>query len=90
MITYSTTELADLTGATFRQIDYWAHRGLIRDVTGAAGAGNHRRWTRTDVERIRRVMERLDWGLTLDAAWRAEDPGPVPPPARVDAGLNRG
>ena len=44
-VTVTTPELMDIVGCTFRQIDYWARRGLV-PVAGPAqpGSGSSRRY----------------------------------------------
>lgn len=45
--TYSTVQVCRLTGATYRQLDYWCRTGKIpgQPVGSAIGSGNRRRWT---------------------------------------------
>lgn len=77
---FSTDDVADLTGATFRQLDYWRRHGWLTPTHDSKGSGYWVRYTTADVERVRRAVERIAWGLTPAAAWRTEDPGPCPPP----------
>lgn len=43
--TLSAVELAQRTGATYRQIDYWTRRGLLGPVQGSGrGSGHYRRF----------------------------------------------
>ena len=57
--TFSTPDVARLTGATFRQIDYWSRKGYIVPVVAAAGSGSRRRWGADEVQRIKGVMTSL-------------------------------
>lgn len=41
----STMDVVDLSGATYRQIDYWARQGVLYPAIGANGSGSHRRYT---------------------------------------------
>jgi DNA-binding transcriptional MerR regulator len=53
---YSSLEVCRLTGVTYRQLDYWTRIGLIRpSFAQAHGSGTQRRWSPTDIARIRRI-----------------------------------
>lgn len=58
-MTYSTTEVCRLTGATYRQLDYWARTGRIPGQPSGSviGSGNRRRWTQADVDEVRLWLE---------------------------------
>jgi hypothetical protein len=45
----TTHEVAAETGATFRQLNYWARRGWIPDMPPDLGSGNVRRWGPTAI-----------------------------------------
>jgi DNA-binding transcriptional MerR regulator len=51
---FSTAEVARLTGLTARQLDWWDRRGFLSpSVSGAAGYGSKRRYSFTDLVRLR-------------------------------------
>jgi DNA-binding transcriptional MerR regulator len=51
---FSTAEVARLTGLTPRQLDWWDRRGFLRpSVTAASGYGTRRRYSFTDVVKLR-------------------------------------
>jgi DNA-binding transcriptional MerR regulator len=54
MTTYSTPEVCELTGATYRQVDYFARKGLIpgQPAGHGTGSGHRRRWNAAQVERV--------------------------------------
>lgn len=55
-VSYSSADVCALTGATYRQLDYWCRVGLVApSVTAAAGYGSRRRWSSSDVDAVRRV-----------------------------------
>lgn len=64
--TYSSVEVVELTGCTYRQIDYWARTGRLRET--ATGTGSHRRFTAHDVQLARYLKALLDYGLELERA----------------------
>ncbi len=55
---FSTTRVAELTGATARQIDYWARTGLLRpSAKDATGHGSRRSYTFTDLVAVQTVVK---------------------------------
>ena len=52
---YSTSDVARMIGATYRQVDHWARKGYIPGQAAGAGtgSGHYRRWTQADVEAAR-------------------------------------
>ena len=57
------------TGATYRQLDYWAHRGYASpSLQTANGSGTQREYSREDVAFIGRLVAGLHAGLTMQAA----------------------
>ena len=64
-----TEELAERTGATYRQVDHWARRGYLR--VNSRGHGVLRHWSDEEI-RVATVMARLvAAGLTPAAAHTA-------------------
>jgi DNA-binding transcriptional MerR regulator len=81
---YTSREVVELTGITTRQLDYWHHQGLIKPKTLSGRpsySGERLIWTWGDVQYIRQIKARLDFGFSFDAAFRVADPSTVPPPA---------
>lgn len=53
----STRDVSDLTGATYRQVDYWARQGwLTPSVEECRGSGTARRWSDQDVQDVRLLL----------------------------------
>ena len=76
--TATTAEVCQMTGATYRQLDYWTRNGLISpSVQSALGSGAVRLWAVSDVDKIATVVARINWGMTVEAAFRTDDP-PLP------------
>lgn len=70
-MTYSTVEVAKLTGATYRQLDYWCRTGRIagQPPGRATGSGQRRKWSEADVERARLLLRASVFAnSTLDSA----------------------
>lgn len=42
---YSTVDVVELTGATYRQLDYWSRTGTLVAAVEARGSGTQRRYT---------------------------------------------
>jgi hypothetical protein len=66
---YSTVQLCDLTGATFRQIDYWTRTNRLNPTIPAIGSGSQRRYGANDVRLTYAVVQLLEHGFTLDQAF---------------------
>jgi DNA-binding transcriptional MerR regulator len=60
--TYSTSEVKALTGATSRQLDWWAWTGL---VTPGGPPRHRRRYTFSDLLKVRMVTQLRHRGFTL-------------------------
>lgn len=61
---YHAPEVCDLTGVTYRQLDYWARTELVRpSVADAKGSGTQRLYDDDDVALIRLVKRCLDAGV---------------------------
>ncbi len=82
----TSSEMCTLTGCTFRQLDLWCRTGRITpSLQGGEGTGTVRLWTDEDVELVAAVVQRIGWGMTVEAAFRPVDP-PLPRlPERVSA-----
>jgi DNA-binding transcriptional MerR regulator len=52
---WTSREVCEHVGVTYRQLDYWARTGLVTPSTPAAGQGTRRRFSAADVERVRRI-----------------------------------
>jgi len=64
--TYSTREVAKLSGFTVRQISYWAKKGIIvPSVQQAHGSGTRRRYSFDDLLQLRFVRQLMNHGWSL-------------------------
>src|SRR5712691_3812974 len=62
----------DLTGITYRQLDYWARTRLVgASIRQAAGRGSRRVYSFQDLVALRVVARLLDAGVSLQAVRRA-------------------
>jgi len=64
---YTAPEICALTGATYRQIDYWTRAGRLPET--AHGSGSQRRFTPAEVDTVRFVIALLGQGFVLDRAF---------------------
>lgn len=69
--TFSTRDAAILTGATYRQIDYWCRAGILREAQPANGSGSRRAFHRSEIRIIRAVAALRQLGMTVDQAGAA-------------------
>lgn len=56
------------TGASYRQIDYWAQRGYLKPVQEKQGSGNNRSWPASECDVARIMMKLLGVGVELARA----------------------
>lgn len=50
---YSSTDVCELVGCSFRMLDYWIRNGHITITHDAHGSGNHRRISADELRRIK-------------------------------------
>lgn len=55
---YTATEVCELLGVTYRQLDYWCRQEYIRIGTDARGSGSRRRFSEEEVAALARCIER--------------------------------
>ena len=56
--TVSSRELCELTGASYRQIDYWCREGIIHAVTDdTPGSGKQRRFAKDLIDKVKLVVK---------------------------------
>jgi DNA-binding transcriptional MerR regulator len=57
---FSTRDVLEHTGISFRVLDYWLRTGviLLGDETNTPGSGRSRRYTADEMEAIRTVIDR--------------------------------
>jgi excisionase family DNA binding protein len=65
--TYTTPQVAELTGATYRMIDHWTSRGFLPET--ATGSGSRRRFTEAELDTVRLVEQLLRVGFVLPRAF---------------------
>lgn len=71
-IGFSGKQTCEIVGITYRQLDYWDRRDLVKpSLAEAHGSGTQRRYSYRDLVRLRVVKSLLDAGVKLDNARRA-------------------
>jgi len=77
---YSTHEVAALSGLTYRILDYWTRQGAIWPDVEAHGSGSRRAWSPEQAEWLMRIGEAYRMGerrgldltaLAVGHIWRA-------------------
>ena len=61
------TEVCDLAGITYRQLDHWARKGYITANVGGKGSGTHRQWTRAQADAITELAEMMS---EIEESWK--------------------
>lgn len=64
---FSGARAAEITGITYRQLDYWARTDLVRpSLEDARGSGTRRRYSYRDLLELKVIKELLDAGIKLE------------------------
>lgn len=70
----NTEEAAAAVGATFRQVDFWIRSGIIApSATAQTRYGEARRWSRSDIDRLRVVAQIMAIGGDAHGLVRSGD-----------------
>ncbi len=65
-------QTAELVGITYRQLDHWARKGLVKpSVADAAGSGSRRRYSYNDLVELKIAKKMRDAGNDLKSIARA-------------------
>jgi predicted RNase H-like HicB family nuclease len=71
---FGSSIVLNLTGVTYRRLDYWARSGLVgSSIREAAGHGSRRVYSFEDLVALRVVARLLDAGVSLQAVRRAAE-----------------
>ena len=71
---YRGPQVCKVVGITYRQLDYWARTNLLRpSISEARGSGTQRRYSYTDLVRLKVIKRLLTAGVSLQQARRAID-----------------
>ncbi len=69
---FSGKQTCQIVGITYRQLDYWDRKHLVKpSLAEAHGSGSQRRYSYRDLVRLRVVKSLLDAGVKLENARRA-------------------
>lgn len=63
---YSGHQTSKIVGISYRQLDYWARTDLIRpSIADAHGSGSQRRYSYSDLIKLKLIKRMIDTGLSL-------------------------
>lgn len=66
------TQVCNIVGITYRQLDYWARTDLLRpSLSDARGSGSQRIYSYTDIVQLKVIKQLLDNGISLRSTRRA-------------------
>ena len=66
------TQVCNIVGITYRQLDYWARTDLLRpSISDAKGSGSQRVYSYTDLVQLKVIKQLLDNGISLRSTRRA-------------------
>lgn len=60
--------LSPVPGVSYRQLDYWASRGLLHPDNGNPGTGSSRQWSPAELAVAETMGRLVNAGLTVAAA----------------------
>lgn len=70
--TYGARQARAVTGASQRQLDYWAEKGLVvPSVPRKPGKGRERHYTYTDLLKLRTIVDMRNAGISLGRIQKA-------------------
>jgi len=70
---FSSKDTCRLVGISYRQLDYWATKGLFVPTEQASGSGSRRKYSYSDLVKLRVIKKMLDGGMKLEEIRRATD-----------------
>ena len=71
---FSAPQTAELVGISYRQLDHWTTKGLIRSsLANATGSGSRRRYSYNDLVELKIAKKMRDQGIDLKSIARAFD-----------------
>lgn len=66
------SQVCNIVGITYRQLDYWARTDLLRpSISDAKGSGSQRVYSYTDLLQLKVIKQLLDNGISLRSTRRA-------------------
>jgi len=71
---YNPTEAKDLVGVSARQLYYWELKGAVHPKLVNLGIREFRRYSETDINKLKKIKKYLSEGFVLDKAFeKAEE-----------------
>lgn len=71
---YRGPTVCQITGITYRQLDYWTRTNLVTaSIASAAGSGSHRLYSFRDLLMIKMIKALIDAGISLQNVRKAVD-----------------
>lgn len=71
---FSSKRTAEIAGITYRQLDYWARRDIVRpSLTKASGSGSRRLYSYSDLLELRVIKTLIDSGIKLQQVRKGLD-----------------
>lgn len=72
---YRGPQVCNITGITYRQLDYWCRTGLIvPSISGSSGPGTIRGFSHRDLIMVKIIKRLLDTAVSLQQIRRTVDP----------------
>lgn len=68
--TYTTTEVCEMVGCTYRVLDYALRTGAVKIAHDVDGSGLRRMWTAAEVRRLERVLAAYNKAVQITEDFR--------------------
>lgn len=69
-MSFSSLEVCEQTGCTYRQLDYWTRQGWLIAEVDAKGSGSQRAYSEVTVKIVKHAVALISAGLTPETALR--------------------
>ena len=63
---YSSIDICEGVGISYRMLDYWIRAGVLTSATAARGCGTQRRFSEDDRRAVSMIATLRDLGMSLD------------------------
>lgn len=90
MSLFSTREVCEITGVTYRRLDYWVRMGYVTPEIRGAGSGRARGWSNENVDRVVEIRDAIDRAVALLHGAGIPDPPTVIGPHLAHAETTEG
>lgn len=70
---YTPAEVKDIVGVSARRLYYWELRGAVQPKLISLGSREFRRYSESDIRKLKKIKQYLEEGFVLDKAFEKAD-----------------